>query len=308
MIIFLVALCIILVILLILVAGVRPESHFVSTDELERLKSTGNEKAATILRREALLPSVEAILQLLTAVILVVLAYTLVGTFGWLWGSVVAVVCALEYATIARLTSISHLSERVYMHYEPLLLNAASRYKNGPFRYLQKAHAPRRIIHRVDSIQELHYLLEKTDALSERDKVLVTHTLAFNTSQVSDIMTPKGKIKAVSRKELLGPLVLDDLHKTGYEAFPVIDESLDATLGILSIEQLLTVDSGKRSTTADKMMDNRIVTVRPTKSLMHLLNLFKDTHARMIIVKNNSDETVGIVTLTDIIKALTGQG
>jgi len=300
-------LCVVLVILLILVAGMRPEPHTMSTSELERRKAKGDKSAAAILRREALLPSVVAILQIVTALLLVMLAYIFVVMFGWLWGVVAALVVAIEYASIARLKAVKRLALRLYVRYETMLLKMASYYKNSALRFIQNAEAPRHTTFRIDSVEELTQLITYSDALPAADKTFAVHALAFRSKKVSDIMTPKKQVQVVQKSELLGPLVLSDLHKTGHEAFPVTsDTSLDSTVGILSIEQLLTVDSGKKSTTAEKMMDSRIVSVKDSASVQTALDLFVTTHVRMIIV-TNEDGAVGILTLTDVVQTITGK-
>ena len=60
--------------------------------------------------------------------------------------------------------------------------------------------------------------------------------------KIDEIMTPRSMIESVPMNELLGPLVLDDLHKKGYSRFPVIDGDIDHVVGVLRIQDLLTID------------------------------------------------------------------
>jgi len=302
---FLIVACVVVLIGLILLSSVHPLASDISAFELKRRKAAGDKKAAHILRREALLPSVRAMQQVVSALLLVGLGYLFIVTFGWLLGSLAMLLVIFGYGSIARLGPIHRISNRLYNAYEPLVLRAAYSYKNGVFRLVQNAESPVPIVNKVDSREELEHILASTNVLSPHDKTLITHALQFDTRQVHEIMTPKSDIKSVPKKELLGPLVLDDLHQTGHEAFPVVDGSLNTVVGILSIEQLLIADSGKTSTTAEKAMDQRVPKIVSTQPLNHLLDMFIKSHARMVIVEQEN-ETVGIVTLSDVIKALIG--
>jgi len=143
--------------------------------------------------------------------------------------------------------------------------------------------------------------------LSADEKHLIANGLGFADKPVSDVMTPRGVIDSISKRELLGPLVLDDLHKTGHSRFPVIDGDIDHVVGMLYIQNLLTVDSGKRSTTAEKTMEPRVFYIRHDQTLGHALAAFLRTHHHLFIVINEFRETVGLLSLEDVIEALLGR-
>ena len=53
-------------------------------------------------------------------------------------------------------------------------------------------------------------------------------------------MTPRGVMNTVAKEDVIGPLLLDELHKTGHSRFPVTDGDIDHIVGILHIRSLLT--------------------------------------------------------------------
>jgi CBS domain containing-hemolysin-like protein len=160
---------------------------------------------------------------------------------------------------------------------------------------------------RLDSREELHYLVQHSGGLiTEDEKKLITHGLSFDTRTVSEILTPRSVIDTIDKKELLGPLVLDDLHKTGHSRFPVIDGDTDHIIGILHIHDLLTLDS-KRSTTAEKAMEARVFYIREDQTLAHALAAFLRTRHHLFIVVNEFRETVGVLSLEDVMEALLGR-
>ena len=93
----------------------------------------------------------------------------------------------------------------------------------------------------------------------------------------------------------------------------VVDRGIHAAgrghvvVGLLYIQDLLTLDSGKRSGTAEKTMSPRVFYIREDQTLDHALAAFLRTHHHLFIVINEFRETVGIVSLEDVIEALLGR-
>lgn len=302
-----VILCVVVCVLLIIVSGVVPKRTSMSTYELERRKNNGDKAAEAIVQREMLLSDVVSLQRVASALLLVVLVTLLVATFGWLLGVVLAVLIALEYGSVARLEVVRRHSQRLYEAYEPALLAFAGKYTKGFLRLVRNVTPDVSLTKRLDSKEELLHLVAQSDTiLSNDEKKLITHGLQFETMQVGEVMTPRGTIDSISKKELLGPLVLDDLHKTGHSRFPVIDGDIDHVVGTLHIQDLFTLDS-RRSTTAEKAMEARVFYIREDQNLQHALAAFMRTHHHLFIVINEFRETVGVVSLEDIMEALLGR-
>jgi CBS domain containing-hemolysin-like protein len=160
---------------------------------------------------------------------------------------------------------------------------------------------------KIGSMDELRYVIEKSDkVLTGDDKKLIIHGLSFGSQLVGDVMTPRDEVKSIAKNEYLGPLTLHDLHKLGHTILPVIDEDLDHVVGILNIKSLLTLDE-KRSTTAAKAMDKKVYYLRDNQTLLSALSAFLKTHRHLFIVVNKDRQTVGLISMDDVIKALLGR-
>ena len=307
MLLFMIFICVVLFGLLVIVGAINPRVSAMSLFELERRVKLGDKEAAKVLRREGLLPDILSLQKLIAALLLIVLALMLVATFGWLLGVIAAVLVALEYGAVARLTFIQKPSQALYEKREPALLNVAQKYQNG-FKILRTVTPEMKTELRLESRDELQQLVSDAGhILSKDEQKLIVHGLGFPEKRVSEVMTPRSMIDSIAKKELLGPLVLDDLHKTGHSRFPVIDGDVDHVVGILHIQDLLTVDSGKRSSTAESTMSPRVFYIREDQPLNHALAAFLRTHHHLFIVINEFRETVGILSLEDVIEALLGR-
>jgi len=96
------------------------------------------------------------------------------------------------------------------------------------------------------------------------------------------------------------------LHQKGHSRLPVIDGDIDHVIGILHLQSLLALDI-KRSVTAEKAMEPRVYYIRQDQTLQHALAAFLRTHHHLFIVVNEFRETVGLLTLEDVIEALLGR-
>lgn len=300
-------LCLVLFALLVLAAGINPRMETMSGFELHRRHKKGDKVAESALRRQVLLADVLSLQKLLAALLLVILVFLLVAALGWGLGVLVAILVALEYGAIARWPFIQVRAQKVYETYEQPLLGFIEKYPR--VLKLVRTVTPewKKTLH-LDSREELTQLVSSAGGLlSGEEQKLILHGLAFSEKQVKQIMTPRSSIVSVPKKELLGPLVLNDLHETGHSRFPVIDQDIDHVVGVLYIRDLLTVNSGKNSTTVEKTMLPRVFYIREDQPLSHALAAFLRTHHHLFIVINEFRETVGILSLEDVIEALLGR-
>ncbi|HET6746766.1 MAG TPA: CBS domain-containing protein [Candidatus Saccharimonadales bacterium] len=297
--------CVLLVVLLVLIAGVMPRRPSMSHFELERRRKAGDREAARIFRRETLLAGVVSLQRVVCAMLLVLIVLFSVGAFGWVIGVVISVVIALEYNAFARIGAINRQSQKLYSRIEEPILSLVEKYPKL-FNLIRTA-LPAETEARLESREELLHLVEKAGAvLSQEERKHIVNGLTFGDRRVKEIMTPRGMIDSISKKELLGPLVLDDLHKTGHSRFPVTDGDIDHVVGMLYIQDLLVVDSGKRSGSVEKTMEPRVFYIHEDQSLTHALAAFIRTHHHLFVVINEFRETVGVISLEDVMEALLG--
>jgi CBS domain containing-hemolysin-like protein len=307
MMLFMVLVCTIVFLLLVAVSGFVPKRSTMSTYELERRKSYGDKTAVKILDRERLLGDILSLQRAVSALLLVILVTLLVATFGWLGGTALALLVALEYGSVARLGLFQRRSQKFYENYEERLLVLAAKHGRGFLRLVRNVTPVPAVDAQLASREELQHLVAQSRSLlSEDEKKLIAHGLEFNSREVNEIMTPRGVIDSISKRELLGPLVLDDLHKTGHSRFPVTDGDIDHVVGMLHIQDLFTLDA-KRSVTAEKAMEPRVFYIREDQTLDHALAAFLRTHHHLFIVVNEFRETVGILSLEDVIETLLGR-
>lgn len=296
----------VLTILLVAVQAVVIERSKLSLFELTRRVSTGDVAAKRMQRREAYRGDVISLQKAVAALLLVVISALSITIFGWIIGTIVAVFVALESGAVARWSLFTKPVSRLYAQHEKALL-----------RFVEKAPWLFRLIRtitpsdhgglRPESREELLHMIDESRTIITADeRTTIKATLEFDSRQVGEIMTPRGVIDSVESSELLGPLALDELHKTGHSRFPVIQGDIDHVVGMLYLQDLITLKD-KKSLTASKAMNPHVYYVREDQTLQRALAAFLKTRHHLMIVINRYRETVGVVSLEDVIEALLGR-
>ena len=302
-----ITLSIILVVVLLLVAGIRPIRSRRSSFETNRLDRLGKIPAVE-LQRDLQYDTVLSLRHVVSTLLLVVLVPIAITAFGWLWGIVLSVVVALEYQKLASSKPVKALSVKFYGIIERPLLRFCERF-DKIIRLVRasdvKTGSDSLIISSKD---ELLSLLKKgTAPLSELESTLLKSALTFEGKVISDIMTPRSVIESLDHDELLGPVLLNELHKTGHSRFPVTAGDIDHIVGVLYVRDLLVVDGSKNSKKVSQVMDEEVCFIHENQDLAHALKAFIKTEKLLFVVVNAYRETVGVVTLEDIVETLIGQ-
>lgn len=304
----LVVLVVITVCLLILVTSVAVQPSEYSQFELDRRYQKGDSLLDQQYERMKYFDDLVSLQRALAALLLVLSVIAIVATWGWLIGIPLAVVLALEYGAVARIRFVHSWAQKVYDMHEPSVLSLVKRYPKviAALRTL-KTVSPETSLH---SREELLDLVVRTpiDVLSRDERALIKNGISFSSRRVEEVMTPRSVIDVIKKDEILGPLVLDDLHKTGHSRFPVIDNDLDHVVGILLLRDVLTLSSSHKHTAkVESAMDPKVHYIREGQNLEHALAAFLKTRHHLFVVVNEYRETVGILSLEDVIEALLGR-
>lgn len=303
---FLVVLAIIFFIGLILVAAMHPARPAYSLAELKR-RSKKSEKFVLELDRYELYAGVVTLLRTIRALLLVFIVAFLISALGWFFGVLVSLFAAVTYPLLARMKGVHQGGQRLYARIESSVLDFVAKFE----RVLHVVREPATAIHeapkKVDSREDLSELIQHSkEVISENERALLVSALAFPDKKISEVMTPRTVIDFIKGSEFLGPLVLDELHALGHSRLPVIAEDLDHVIGVLHLRDLLSLDI-KRSTTAEKAMEAKVFYIREDDTLEHALAAFIRTRHHLFIVINKNRETVGLLTLEDVMEQLIGR-
>ena len=154
---------------------------------------------------------------------------------------------------------------------------------------------------KVSSEDELLHIIDSGEFMNEHSKNLIKNAIKFNTQTASDIMTPRDKVVTVNNKDSLTPKVIDDLYNSGHHFFPVIQGNLDKTVGILYLDDILPLGQDEKVLT--DVMQRCPSPIDFDTPLDLVLRQMSETQSNILLVAKG-EKTVGLVTLSDMIKAL----
>ncbi len=133
---------------------------------------------------------------------------------------------------------------------------------------------------------------------------LAKHALLMSDVLVRDRMIPRRKIRMVSLHDNLGPIILDELHASGFSRFPVYDGKQDNIVGTLYLKDLVRAH---KSSNVKSLMRQEVYYVHEDQTIHDALQAVLKTHHHLFMVVNEFEEITGIISSEDIFEALLGQ-
>lgn len=259
------------------------------------------------VERELYHGDIVSLQHVLAALFLVVTTVFSVATFGWVFGIIIAVIIALEYGALARIRIVRNFMTKRYHLIEKKIFSFIQSYP-AVMKYI-RIFTPEHAETMLHSRDELRHLIDSSiGVLVNDEKKLLLSAMDFKSQLVKEVMTPRSMIESINKVELLGPLVLDDLHKKGYSRFPVIENDVDHVVGMLHLRDVLTLETDKKHTPrVETAMEKRVYYIHEDQTLEHALHAFISTHHHLFVVVNEYRETVGLLTLEDVTEALLGR-
>ncbi|OYX43938.1 hypothetical protein B7Y94_00780 [Candidatus Saccharibacteria bacterium 32-49-12] len=307
MVIFLTVLLGLLTLMLVVVASIKLRPSEISQFELHRRARQSDNRASLVLEKEAHLSELSTLLWLVTVLLLVGVSLLAVSVFDWPGGVTYAVLVALSFGSISRAALFKQLANRLYQASQPQLIKIIKQLRPLLKTLQVESVIDSDIYRRFDSREELVHLINQSGTiLDSTERKFLTHGLNFKDKLVHEIMTPRAAIDSIAKDEFLGPLVLNELHSLGHSRLPVIDGDIDHIVGMLHLRSLLTL-SDKQSLSVEQAMESTVYYIHEDDTLSHALAAFLRTRHHLFVVINENRETVGLLSLEDVIETLIGR-
>lgn len=144
--------------------------------------------------------------------------------------------------------------------------------------------------------------LQSDSRLTTEELEIAKRALSFDDHKVADIVTPRKKIKTVLAGETLGPILIDEVHKSGQTFALVREKKQGPVIGALTAGQLGINSTGKVS----DVMINSVYYLHENDGLGEALHAFFVTNHPLFVVVNSFEEYVGVVTIENVLKQLLG--
>lgn len=150
-------------------------------------------------------------------------------------------------------------------------------------------------------------LLKRTSrsVLSSRERHVIATIMSFPTVKVSAIMLPASVITYVQVDEVLGPLTLDRLYRSGFQHFPVLDHN-HKIIGVVHTTSFNNLEIKETRRVAD-IIDPKIYYLREDYTLNQALAAFLRTNCYFFLVIDHYERIVGMLTYQMLVDYLLGE-
>lgn len=141
--------------------------------------------------------------------------------------------------------------------------------------------------------------------LSSRERHVIATIMNFPTVKVSAIMLPASVITYVQADEVLGPLTLDRLYRSGFQHFPVLDHNRKI-IGVVHTTSFNNLEIKETRRVAD-IIDPKICYLREDYTLNQALAAFLRTNCYFFLVIDHYERIVGMLTYQMLVDYLLGE-
>lgn len=156
-------------------------------------------------------------------------------------------------------------------------------------------------------IRSLARLGVEQGVIDYREREMIENILKFNDIQVSEIMTPRYKMVMLN-----GDVPIDQIAffvaQTGFSRYPVYDDEEDNIVGYVHLNDIV---KKLKSAERDFLVKNIVRPVRKVSEQRSIERVFRSMirrkdHLVLVVRENNNNDTIGLVTLEDLLEQLVG--
>ncbi|ESJ03152.1 MULTISPECIES: hemolysin family protein [Cupriavidus] len=156
--------------------------------------------------------------------------------------------------------------------------------------------------------EEIHALLvegSEAGVIERHEHTMVRNVFRLDDRQLTSLMVPRGDVVSLD-VELPLEENLRRIEESDHSRFPVVRGGMHDVIGVVSARQLLARKLRGEATELAAVMQAPVY-VPESVTGMELLEHFRSSGGQMAFVIDEYGEVLGIVTLQDLIEAITGE-
>jgi len=150
-------------------------------------------------------------------------------------------------------------------------------------------------------------LAEGTEAglIESQEHTMVKNVFRLDDRQIASLMVPRADIVFLDQDEPVAE-ALRLIESSDHARYPVVRGSLDNVMGVVNARKLLSKIAGGATPDLTLGLEETLY-VPETLTGMELLNNFRTSGRQLAFVVDEYGEALGLVTLKDLIEAITGE-
>ncbi len=301
----------ILLSLALLAIELRKTYHSLPRNELKFLARSGDPLASMLFRAAAYDSTLEYFLWVIIIItsslcVVIVSRVTTIFFAAFFVGTYIYV--AFAWLPNATVNSFSFKITRLVTPAVAVILNYIQPFVGYYHHKRKKTHKVPQVLHTgiYDNEGIEVFLKSQVDQQDNRipNQVLsiMLSSLSLTNTKISKLATKWDKLKKISDIDSIGPIMLDELHKSGQQFIPVIDKSSKSKkiVGFLDMNKL-TIDS--QGIVSDSM-DKTVYYLNEDDNLYQAFEIMMTTNYPVFVVVDEDEKYVGLVTMDKIVEKL----
>lgn len=152
--------------------------------------------------------------------------------------------------------------------------------------------------------EELITMVEEATSdgeIEQHEGDLIRNAIEFNDLDVSDVLTPRMELVAVSEEDSI-EVIHQLFTESGYSRLPVYRNSIDTIIGVIHLKDFFL-----RKSNNPKHFIKPVYHTTESVKISKLLHQLQEQKSHLAVVSDKFGGTVGIVTLEDIVEELVGE-
>ena len=150
-----------------------------------------------------------------------------------------------------------------------------------------------------DDIQNVYEQADDPEAIEKDQQKMISNVFDFRGITVSDTMTPRTEISAISKTDSLEK-TLHAFIDSGHSKLPVYERNLDNIIGVVYLYDLFHAPENLQD------VIKPILFVPYSKPVMDLMGEFQSAHHNMAVVLDEHGGAAGLITAEDVFEELFG--
>lgn len=156
--------------------------------------------------------------------------------------------------------------------------------------------------------EDIHAILiegSQSGVIEKQEHEMVRNVFRLDDRQIASLMTPRSEIVYLDIDQPI-ETCLNELVNSEHSRFPVCKGGMHDVLGIISAKRLLQRQLKGESVTLKDFLQPAVY-VPESLTGMKLLDQFRESGVQMVFVVDEYGEILGLITLQDLLEALTGE-
>ncbi|SHO81324.1 CBS:Protein of unknown function DUF21 [hydrothermal vent metagenome] len=145
---------------------------------------------------------------------------------------------------------------------------------------------------------------ENEGIIDEQESDIIENILLLDNIKVTDILTPRGVVFAIEENTLIKD-VIEDKNLFNFSRIPIYSGTIDNITGIVLTKKIFK-QALRDDTVTVKTKAKEIFSINENIPVSKVLKLFINKKEHMFLVRDNYDQTDGIVTLEDCVETILG--